>query len=533
MQALLAAAAGALAFLVVVGARVLDASNIAWLAEGDSATHYLGWQFFRSAPWAFPPGANPGYGLELASSIVYSDSIPGLALAFKPLDALLPGTFQYFGAWLLACFILQAVLGWKLMTLASERAAVRLLGAGLIAFSPPFLWRLGVQSALAAHWLVLGALYLNLRPHDGRRLLWWALLLCAAALVHAYLFVMAAALWAADYVARSRRPMEPLFLGGLALSCLWLCGTFVLAPDAGALPYGLFRMNLLSPLDPSGWSHVLPDIPEGPYDYDGFNFLGLGVLLLALAVLPKIRAGAPPRRRWPLLAVLIALALYALSHKIAIAATDVIIPLPERVVRVLSIFPSSGRFFWPVYYALVVALIGLAARSFGHRAAVGLLSLALVVQVTDTSAAWWPKRDRLQATGKQWPSALNAPFWEAAAAKYSKLRWVPAANHSPHWRELAYYAAQHRMGTDAVYLARVDRAQIAASRSRAAQAMRSGELDEDTLYVLDPAYAGAASWEQRRAGDVLVRVDGFTVLAPGWVQSSSWMPTPTAAAAQR
>lgn len=45
---------GALAFLLVIGPRALDPQNIAWLAEGDPATHYLGWVFFRHSPWTFP-----------------------------------------------------------------------------------------------------------------------------------------------------------------------------------------------------------------------------------------------------------------------------------------------------------------------------------------------------------------------------------------------------------------------------------------------------------------------------------------------
>lgn len=44
---------GALAFLLVIGPRVLDPTNIGWLGEGDAATHYMGWAFSAIHPGPF------------------------------------------------------------------------------------------------------------------------------------------------------------------------------------------------------------------------------------------------------------------------------------------------------------------------------------------------------------------------------------------------------------------------------------------------------------------------------------------------
>jgi len=41
---------GALVFFLVVGPQALNPQNIAWLEQGDPATHYLGWAFFRHSP---------------------------------------------------------------------------------------------------------------------------------------------------------------------------------------------------------------------------------------------------------------------------------------------------------------------------------------------------------------------------------------------------------------------------------------------------------------------------------------------------
>jgi len=97
---------------------------------------------------------------------------------------LLPESFQYIGLWLLACFLLQAWFAWRLVGLILGNTAVRFLGAGLFVFAPPMLWRMPSHSSLAAHFLILAALYLTFRPSRQWRARSWALLLMVAALVH-------------------------------------------------------------------------------------------------------------------------------------------------------------------------------------------------------------------------------------------------------------------------------------------------------------------------------------------------------------
>lgn len=164
---------GTVAFLAIVGPRVLDPENIGWLSMGDPAQHFLGWHFFRSSEWSFPAGLNPAFGLEIGSAITFSDSIPLLAFLFKPFSSSLPEVFQYSGFWLYACFVLQAWFGWKLAGLVFEAPLLRSFAAGLFVFSPPMIWRLYGHLSLVAHFLVLAALYLALRPDQDRRNLRW------------------------------------------------------------------------------------------------------------------------------------------------------------------------------------------------------------------------------------------------------------------------------------------------------------------------------------------------------------------------
>ena len=120
---------GACAFFLTVGFAPLNPNNADWiLGRLDPTQHYLGWLFFRNGPWTFPVGLNPLFGLDLSSSIVYSDSIPLLAIPLKALDPLLPDRFHYFGLWIFASFLLQAWLSWKILGIYSQNTVLKLLG---------------------------------------------------------------------------------------------------------------------------------------------------------------------------------------------------------------------------------------------------------------------------------------------------------------------------------------------------------------------------------------------------------------------
>ena len=95
---LISAVIGIFSFVYITGGKILNTSSTEWLFGVDSDTNYIGWQFFRRTPiLQFPIGNSPNLGTGFASSIVYSDSIPLLAIPFKFLNFLLPNDFQYFG----------------------------------------------------------------------------------------------------------------------------------------------------------------------------------------------------------------------------------------------------------------------------------------------------------------------------------------------------------------------------------------------------------------------------------------------------
>ncbi|VVM38734.1 DUF6311 domain-containing protein [Pseudomonas fluorescens] len=531
---------GVLAFFCVIGPQALDPQNIAWLEQGDPATHYLGWAYFRHSPWTFPLGLNPFYGLELGSSIIFSDSNPLLALLFKPFNAWLPATFQYFGLWLLACFVLQAWFAWKLLGLITTNPLVRLLGTGLLVFSPPMFLRMGGHLSLAGHFLILAALYLALLPKLHRRRLAWGTLLAVTAMVHAYLLAMVALIWVADLLGKTfsqqltRRQslLEGMLLFAVVSLCCWQTGYFAIADGVKSGGFGLYRMNLLSPFDPAGWSLILPNLPKASGDYEGFNYLGLGVLLLVpVAIIAWLRNRQPLQiqlraRPW-LLAALIALWVFALSNQIGFGAQTFSYPLPKIAIGLANVFRASGRMFWPVLYVLTLLVIFLLVRGFRPRTVIALLALALAIQIVDTRNGWMGLRQsKMLAPSAEWATPMRDPFWANAAAHYPKIRSLMPQNQSERWQDIAAFAATHGMKTDAVYMGRMSSKALEQARQKTQRMLESGQYDTDSLYILDDSVLVDAAKNVDSETDLLTRVDGLVVLAPGWKRCSQCLSMP-------
>ena len=275
---------------------------------GDSATHYLGWEFFRhTGLLQWPLGLNPKLGLDISSSIAFTDSIPLAAFVFKPFNFLLPATFQYLGLWILICFILQAYLAVRLLSHFLTDQIQIALGSVFVALSPMLMYRLVHDGyghiALASHFLILGAL--NLYFTKQLKSLWWALLFTSTILIQVYFIPMVAAIWIAKLTQYLRHEggscsvvvKHSVVVAVAAVTTLVAGGYVALGSNLFtgstevtdlSFPYW-FRWQPLSLIDTqttlSGtWSHFLSDQQELRGDVEGFSFLGSGIILLASLV---------------------------------------------------------------------------------------------------------------------------------------------------------------------------------------------------------------------------------------------------------
>ncbi|PTL78965.1 DUF6311 domain-containing protein [Vitiosangium sp. GDMCC 1.1324] len=531
------AALGVLWFLAVGGGPTLDPTNLDWLGGGDLAEHVLGWLHFRHAPWGFPLGRTPGLLYPHVMTVGFSDSNPWVSLALRPLSHWLPQDFQFIGPWLGLCFALQGWMGVKLMGLFTPRASQRLLGAALFVLAPVLLNRTG-HDTLCAHWMLTAMFWLYLRPREDARAAWgalgWALLLnVLAAGVHPYLEVMVFALTLALLFATVReqylswRSAGASFAGGsLAVGVIFAAFGYVgQGVSSGASGFGFYSADLLTLINPMGWSRMLPGLPTGPGQYEGFGFLGTGVLALAGMILWKPsrwwpQAKAEVKARLPLVIMVVLLAVLAGSSVMTAAGRTVLTmrKLMGPLLPLFEPFRSSGRFIWPLHYAVLTGLIALVVWRWRQRpgVATGMILFAVLIQAVDTPDVW----ERARFRGKPWPR-LRAQEWESVDPFYRHIvLFPPAVNGSTvpcvenTFAEGAYVSfgdLAYRKGltTNSGYPARLDEKQIEAVCTALRADIESGRLAEDSLYVVDEPKLAVF---QRLGPSVTCGVlDGFTV----------------------
>jgi hypothetical protein len=530
---------GLIAFFIIRGPATLGPTSILWLDQYDQAMHTLGWWFFRDAPWGWPPGASPLYGLEIASGVGLSDSLPLFAFPFKLLSPWLSKTFQYWGYWHLLSFMLQAMFAALIAHELRLSRPMALLAAILCVFQPAFLARLDVHMALSGHWTILAAIWLYLR-RDTLPAWAWPLLLATVSAIHGYLMAMVFAIWAASLLQRfwqrRLRPAPTLVEIGLTAVTmaivLWAVGILMVS-SVGSWGFGQFRMNLLGPFNPDKFfSFVVPGVTTNVYEWEGINYIGLGIFAgMAVALITLRRDTIRPLLSstfLPLIAAVLAMAIFALSHRVAFGSIELFrLPLPDWLEKFFNIFRSSGRMFWPLGYLIIFGTLTLISRQVRASLALAIAAACVLIQIVDTQRGWRSLYVGENKIGASFRTALVSPVWEALAPHYQRVRNVPVENEPKFWRELSWYAETHGMATDAAYLGRVDPTALANANSVAQQALVDGSFDTGAVYALDEASAAKAE-KLLQPGDLLARIDGVIVFARGGktVLDTAGIPVP-------
>jgi hypothetical protein len=511
MGRLLGALAGAGFFVWIAGTRALDPGEIGWLMRYDWPIHFFGWHFFRGEAWHWPPGLIHSYYAPMGTSIGFTDSIPLVAFALKPFHAWLPATFQYIGPWLLACFALQGAFGAWLMSRWTPRVWVQVSGAALLVLMPTLLIRIG-HPALCAHWLLLWVLVIAARGDDGRfRAGEWAALGLVGGLLHPYLAVMALAMLSAVVLT----PASRAFAGRVALLVLagaatllgwWAAGLFSVSGAESMASEGLghYSMNLLAPVTPTGWSQFLPDLPRATagQDFEGFQYLGLGALMLVLtaAALVARRVGpvaafAPTRSAWQgfgaaLFAVAVLMGAFALSPKVT-AGGGVLLDYSGPWTERFAVFRSTGRFFWPLGYLVVAWALAAVSTRLPSRVALTMLLTFVTLQALDLHGAHEERRRSARSPAfYAWDNPMVSPVWSRALPEYDHLVLYPPpqCGASPMaYEPAAYQAGLHGLTLNAGGVARPDDAARLRYCHELGDQLTAGQIDGRSFYIVLPS----------------------------------------------
>jgi hypothetical protein len=441
-------------FCIIFGPGLVLADADYWRSPfSDMAINLSGEYAVFNAPWSFPPTVSHTMLAPHAVSIVYADAIPWLTLVMKALG--LQRLFNPLGLFLLISYLLQPVaMGALLLASGVRRPLALFAGCVLALMFPAWLVRQFGHIALGGQWIILFALALSVASArlglTRGRIAGFVLIAVLATGIHAYHLVPVALCLAAALVAELAQKgigaLPRVLVAGASVTFAVALSAFVLGYGVGQgelggpAALGFWSMNLIGPILPQasalfgqvwdgGWFTGTID-PNGGQAFEGFSYLGAGILLLAIAAAGMAGAEAWPARAgtidWlkrygPLVAAMLVLYLWAVGP-VGYAANQLVYQLPKPSGAMgywLSGFRCHGRFFWAVGYLLLAAAIAQIDRRAGPRALAGLAAASLLLQAFDVSQLDVGVHSRYVA-----PARLLYPPALAKAAATQGRAWV-------------------------------------------------------------------------------------------------------------
>lgn len=478
---------GASLFVIIYGVRVLDPQYTSWLyaAGADLTQHHLGWMAFRNSGWSFPVGLTDQLSYPEKISIVFTDSIPLFAVAFKLLASVLyrlfaislPENFQYFGLFGIITFSLNGAFSAKLLKKYLKNDLQIILGSVFFILSFQVLERMFFHTALSAHWMILLSIYPLIYRKElstKRKISLWILsgFLCSS--VHLYYFAMCGAVLVGfiylDFVERKqlaifkRCAIELTYFLSYVLTTIFT--TFILGGFTGAFHSysdGLRNnrsFNLNGFYNSQGKGLLLPSLPSLSGQYEGFAYLGLGMLLLlSITLIELIRMKAIRKlcqtHTFICGCIIFGISMFlSLSPKITLGEKVLLeFPLPKVIENLWATFRSTGRIIWVCIYLLFLFALCADYRIISPRKKTTFIIIALCIQLIDLTGEI--KQCHVWSKEITYEHKLESNEWDSFIEK----------NHIKHMLftfdykqtvdyPLTIYALEHDITTNDFYFAR-------------------------------------------------------------------------------
>ncbi len=501
---------GAVMFFLLFGYKPLIVTNVAFLydskdrvlAMSDTPYHQFGLDYFLRSPWSFPPGNNPDYPYPYGSSILISDSLPLFAFIAKIFAGILPDYFQYFGIWTLLCFILQGTCA----ALVMRRLGVKMLHAmcavPLFVINVPLLFRCFHHCALCGQWLILLAV-LGYLYNDGstvkKKCIFWTVLCVLSVLIQGYFLVMCGAIMTAAFindVIHDRKKIigdSFVFVTALISSVFtyFLCGGFLEDTELSGIMFGQFSFDLSFLLDPYVFSSFFSGERKADLNTEHDAYLGVGLILLyliSMAVLLLKRKELieyikkNSAKKIIMALVCICFFVVSLSPQIKFfgkTVVDLMPVIPEKILAYMSIFRSSARFFWPVWYIMLLCSVRILSGAFKDRstAVLGLIFvICAVIQLFELPAL--TIETRADEIVKGYPSSLENAFGDCFNEKAKHVSVV--TNLLGNMEDANVFAVHHGLTVNRANLGRGKGMSV----DEDIEKLVNGQADHETIYLL-------------------------------------------------
>ena len=442
--AILGAVIGFLVFVLIYGFAPLNPTNEQFVLTGylekDIAQHYAGWKLYRNSPWQFPLGVGKFIEEPYGNSVSYTDSIPLFAIFFKALSPVLPHTFQYFGIFVALCFVLQGMFGALLVSLFAECQFFCGLGAALFSFAPILVERAFRHCALTAQFLIIAALYYYFKNKKSccKSYIPFYIINAVAITIHPYFlpftFATMFAFAVEDFVLAKNwwKPwVHIIFSLAVTYGVGYVVGAFFSGDILAAIGYGYFSLNLNSFFNPisveftgdHNWSRFFVDRPYFGGQIEGFNYLGLGVMVAtALGFVFVIIKDFKSifkfiKNHFGIIFSTVCLTVFAFSDAVYYGSVKLFdIPYPDSLKQIFGMFRATGRFGYMLHYLIILlALYGIYRFFKNKKIAFVVMFLLFALQLFDISDVLVEKHEyfyNFSEDNRQCETLIaQHPFW--------------------------------------------------------------------------------------------------------------------------
>lgn len=494
-----------------LGFEKFNPSNISWLFESrlDWSTHYLGWAFFRDAPWQFPLGTIDNYYYPIGTNIGFTDSIPLVAILLKSISFLLPENFQYFGMWLFLCMFLNGYYSLKIFSYFKINKVLSYLLVVFILVNPVFIFR-QIHPSYCAHWLLIGSIYLYISTDNDSKTIYKNLkhlfiLLLLSTLITVYLSVAVFGffvlfIFKIYYFEKQISFIKALLLIVFSIATMfisWILVGIINPLKSTSLAstgfYGAYKMNLNALYNPLGTSKLLPsqELISG-YQQDSFMYLGLGIMILALLSFTylvihylKNKEFLFNKRQIPLFVFCVGLSVFAATNTLSFNNKDVFtIPFLEKMSSLGDIFRASGRFFWSVYYLIIFYVIYLFSKTtITNNLKTIILGVCLIIHLVDIHPVFF----KPETKSGDYKPALNINFWNSIFSNFKNAVTVMPFNNDlvnfQDYQEIAFFAYKNKTTVTNGNLARYDGEIAQEYTNNLIKDIIVGKLSNENLYI--------------------------------------------------
>lgn len=536
---LLGCTIGAIVFIAIYGVSIINITNDTWLLDSskteqlwDLTQHYLGWIFYRNSEWHFPLGLVDGLYTE-PISITYTDSIPLFAFVCKLLSPILPNTFQYFGIFGFLCYTLMGGFGALITRKFTDSILINGCSAFLFATSPCLLKRMFYHTALSAHFLILVAfcLWLYRDSHIKRRLTYnflWSLLCVFATLINPYLtpmvlgILLCSLLQELIYNTKFKLILPSILFPSISIiTSAYLIGIFHgnVSPSSEGLENLSFNLlNFINPINYLlsidnmiyNWSSInmslfFPNLSiVSPWQVEGYSYLGLGIILLIIFTVISIIYMVIKHTLYlniekrKLVSIIISVLIcglvftfLALSPKATIGSNTIYhINYPDFIFNILSIFRSTGRLIWPVYYGFISLILILIIYLLNDKKKLLniIIILTVLAQTVDLLPGFIYKHNAYSKEFSTEISNFNSDAWDVLGKNSTQIMFYPSTHYLLYCNpELSCrfeeYALQYDLTLNITYMSR-DLSNTADQKTyEHFEKRKKGENFSDIIYV--------------------------------------------------